>query len=420
MRRHDMEFPTWAEVDLDRFQHNLEAIRAAVGGACRILLVVKADAYGHGAVEIARHAIANGVSMLGVATLHEGIELRGAGITAPIVVLSPALLSEADEMIEHRLTPCVATLEFAERLSERCAAHQVLARVHVEVDTGMGRTGVSDGDALAFIERLVTVPNLVLEGVFTHFPDADTGSTEFTEAQLARYDAVLRDLALRKIEVPIRHAANSAGLLSVCASHRDMVRPGILAYGVYPSADAPRGVAVEGILTFKSRIVQIREHPPGRNISYGRTYQTTRWTRLAVLPVGYGHGYPWALGNRGEVLVRGKRAPIVGRVTMDLTMVDVSAIPDARVEDEVVLWGEQKGARLPISEVAERAQTIPYELLCGMGKRVVRLFLSAGAPTKVVTLIGERRELEVVESGAGPGDRRKRRRIEYKNVRREP
>jgi alanine racemase len=285
----------------------------------------------------------------------------------------------------------------------------------------MGRTGVGDGEAVAFIERLVTLPNLVLEGVFTHFPDADRGETALTEAQLARYHAVLHDLSLRKIDVPIRHAANSAGLLSVAASHLDMVRPGILAYGAYPTADVARAVKVEGILTFKSRIVQIREHAPGQNISYGCTYKTNRWTRVAVLPVGYGHGYPWALGNRGEVLIRGRRAPIVGRVTMDLTMVDVSGIPDARVEDEAVLWGEQRGARLGLIEVAERAQTIPYELLCGMGKRVVRLFLREGEPTKVVTLIGERRELEVAESGTGgAGDRRKRRRIEYKNVKRNP
>jgi len=415
-----MEFPTWAEVDLDRFRRNLEAIRAATGGTRRILLVVKADAYGHGAVEIARHAVLNGVSMLGVATLHEGIELRGAGIAAPIVVLSPSLLSEVDEIIEHRLTPCVATLPFAERLSERCQAHQVIARYHVEIDTGMGRTGVSDGEAVPFMERLGTLPNLVLEGAFTHFPDADRGDTEQTEAQLTRYHAVLRDLSLRKIDVPIRHAANSAGLLSIPASHLDMVRPGILAYGAYPNRDVSRSVKVEGILTFKTRVVQVREHPPGQSISYGCTYRTTRWTRVAVLPVGYGHGYPWALGNRGEVLVRGRRAPIVGRVTMDLTMVDVSDIPDVHLEDEVVLWGEQRGARLDLNEVAERAQTIPYELLCGMGKRVVRLFLRAGEPTKVATLIGERRELEIVETGVGAADRRKRRRVEYKNVREKP
>lgn len=415
-----MEFPTWAEVDLDRFRRNLEAIRAAIGGPRQILLVVKADAYGHGAVEIARHAVQHGVTMLGVATLHEGIELRASGVTAPIVILSPCLLSEVDEIVEHRLTPCIATLPFAERLSERCHAQQVIARYHVEIDTGMGRTGVNEGEAVPFVERLATLPNLLLEGAFTHFPDADRGDTEMTEAQLTRFHAVLRELALRKIEVPLRHAANSAGLLSLAASHLDMVRPGILAYGGYPTRDVARSVKVEGILSFKTRVVQIREHAPGQNISYGCTYRTTRWTRVAVLPVGYGHGYPWALGNRGEVLVRGKRAPIIGRVTMDLTMVDVSGIPDVHPEDEVVLWGEQRGARLDLSEVADRAQTIPYELLCGMGKRVVRLFLREGEPMKVVTLIGERREWEVVETGKGAADRRKRRRVEYKNVREKP
>jgi alanine racemase len=413
-----MRFPTWVEVDLNRFRRNLEAIQAAIGSRGRILLVVKADAYGHGAVEIARHAAASRVAMLGVATLHEGIELRSAGIDSPIVILSPGLLSEVDEMIEHRLTPCVGGLEFAERLSERCVAHQVRARIHVEVDTGMGRTGVVDSEAVAFIERVVGLANLTLEGVFTHFPDADSGRTDVTEEQLRRFDEILRGLALRKIDVPIRHAANSAGILSVRDSYLDMVRPGILAYGVYPSRAVPRTIPVEGIMTFKTRVVQIRDVPPGRYISYGRTYQASRWTRVGVLAVGYGHGYPWALSNRGEVLIRGMRAPIVGRVTMDLTMVDVSGIPDVEAEDEAVLWGEQRGAAIDLADVAERAQTIPYDLLCSMGKRVVRLFLEDGQPPKVLTLIGERQETEVVEGGGGSGSpRRRRRRVQYKNAR---
>ncbi|MGE5174865.1 MAG: alanine racemase C-terminal domain-containing protein, partial [Hyphomicrobiales bacterium] len=187
-------------------------------------------------------------------------------------------------------------------------------------------------------------------------------------------------------------------------------------YGFYPSADVPRTVPVEGIMTFKTRIVQLRDVPPGRFISYGRTYQTTRWTRVAVLAVGYGHGYPWSLSNRGEVLVRGVRAPIVGRVTMDLTMVDVTHVPDAELEDEVVLWGDQGGASLDLVEVADRAQTIPYDLLCSMGKRVVRLYRSDGQPPKVLTLIGERQELEVAEGGSGAGARKRRRRVQYRNA----
>src|SRR5712671_991317 len=412
-----MEFPTWVEVDLNRFRRNLAAIAAAIGPRRQILLVVKADAYGHGAVEIARCAVANGVSMLGVATLHEGIELRSAGVDVPIVILSPGLLSEVDEIVEHRLTPCVASLDFGQRLSDRCVAHQLLCRVHVEVDTGMGRAGVAEGDAVPFIERLIGLPNLRLEGVFTHFPDADSGRTDVSEEQLRRLGEVLHALEIRKIEVPLRHAANSAGILSVHDSYLDLVRPGILAYGFYPSRAVSHTVEVEGVMAFKTRIVQIRDVPPGRSISYGRTFQTTRWMRMAVLAVGYGHGYPWALSNRGEVLIRGRRTPIVGRITMDLTMADLKAIPEAAVEDEVVLWGEQGGHVLDLGEVAERAQTIPYDLLCNMGKRVVRLFLTDGEPVKALTLIGERQETDVMEGGGSSGPRRRRHRVQYKNSR---
>lgn len=408
-----MEFPTWVEVNLDRFARNLAAIRAAIGSETRILLVVKADAYGHGAVEIARAALLHGVAMLGVATLHEGIELRTAGIAAPIIILSPSLLSEVDEIIEHRLTPCVSNLEFAELLSRRCAAHQVISRLHVEVDTGMGRTGVSDGDAEEFIERVVAMPNLSLEGVFTHFPDADSGNTFFAEQQLRRYGEILEGLSRRNIDVPIRHVANSAGVLGVAGAALDMVRTGILAYGFYPSGRVPRTVPVEGIMAFKTRVVQLRSVAAGRYISYSRTYQTTRRTRVAVLPVGYGHGYPWLLSNRGEVLIRGRRTPIIGRVTMDLTMVDATEVPDIALGDEVVLWGDQGGARIDLTEVAGRAETIPYDLLCSMGKRVVRVFLEQGRPARVITLVGERQESESETAETG----KRSRKVTYRNAR---
>jgi len=407
-----MEFPTWAEVDLDRFARNVAAIKTAVGSGCGILLVVKADAYGHGAVEISRAAMEAGVSKLGVATLHEGIELRSAGQAAPIVILSPSLLSEVDEIIEHRLTPCVGSLEFADLLSRRCVAHEVISRIHVEVDTGMGRTGIADGDAVEFIERVSTLPNLKLEGVFTHFPDADSGNTYFAEEQLRRFQEILDALARKGIATPLRHAANSAGILAVPPSRLDMVRPGILAYGFYPSARVPRTIPVEGVMSFKSRVAQLRTVPAGRFISYGRTYQTQRTTRVGVLPVGYGHGLPWLLSNRGEVLIRGRRAPMIGRVTMDLTMVDVTEIPDAALGDEAVLWGEQGGAVITLEEVAERAETLPYEILCSMGKRVVRVFLRDGQPAKILTLVGERQESEA----GGTGTRRARK-VQYKSTR---
>lgn len=404
------EFPTWAEVDLDRFGRNIAAIQVAIGPKCSILLVVKADAYGHGAVEISRAAMEAGVSMLGVATLHEGIELRSAGLSAPIVILSPSLHSEIDEIIENRLTPCISSLEFAELLSRRCVARESISRIHVEVDTGMGRTGVSDGDAIEFLQRVSAMPHLELEGVFTHFPDADSGNTFFAEEQLGRFQEILDAMARHKIAVPIRHAANSAGILSLPKSRLDMVRPGILAYGFYPSTRVPRTIPVQGVMSFKSRVVQLRSVPSGRFISYARTYQTKRTTRVGVLPVGYGHGLPWLLSNRGEVLIRGRRAPIIGRVTMDLTMVDVTEIPDVALGDEAVLWGEQGGAAITLEEVADRAETLPYEILCSMGKRVVRIFLREGQPPKILTLIGERQESE-----AGGGGSRRARKVQYKS-----
>lgn len=409
-----MEFPTWVEVDLDRFRRNLGAIRSAIGDARRILLVVKADAYGHGAVEIAHHAIRAGVDMLGVATLHEGIELRASGVDCPIIILSPSLPGEVDEIVEHRLTPSVSSVAFAERLSARCAALQVLGRFHVEVDTGMGRTGVDDADAVDFVARVITLPNLRLEGMFTHFPDADGSRTDFTSGQVRRFEEILHALRLRNIQVPIRHAANSAGLLSVPDSCFDMVRPGILAYGFYPTPEVARTIRVDGILSFRTRVVQLREIPPGRYVSYGRTYRTTGWTRVAVLPVGYGHGYPWQLSNRGQVLFRGGRAPIVGRVTMDLTMVDATEIEDVAVGDEVILWGERGTERIALDEVAAWAGTIPYDLLCSMGKRVVRVYMEGGRPRKVLTLIGERQEVEVAEPGGAAGSKRRRRKIQYR------
>jgi len=408
-----MEFPTWAEVDLDRFGRNIAAIRSAVGPGCKILLVVKADAYGHGSVEIARAAAEAGITMFGVATLHEGIELRAAGLSSPIVILSPSLLSEVDEIVEHRLTPCVSSLEFAEILSRKSAARGTVSRIHVEVDTGMGRTGVSDGDALDFLERVVAMPHLTLEGVFTHFPDADSGNTYFAEEQLRRFQEILAALVRKGIEVPIRHAANSAGILSLPASRLDMVRPGILAYGFYPSPRVPRTVQVAGVMSFKSRVVQLRAVPAGRFISYARTYQTKRPTRVGVLPVGYGHGYPWLLSNRGDVLIRGRRAPIIGRVTMDLTMVDATEIPEIALGDEAVLFGEQGDARIALEEVAERAETIPYDILCSMGKRVVRVFQRGGHTVKVLTLVGERQESEAVE----PSGARRTRKVQYRNTR---
>jgi alanine racemase len=386
-----MPVSTWVEVDLDRFTANLRAIRALGGPGRDLLLVVKADAYGHGAVDIAEAAAAEGVAQLGVATLHEGIQLRQAGCPLPIIVLSPLLPGEIAEAVAHQLDPTVCDLAFARALSEAAVAAGRPQRVHIEVDTGMGRIGVREEDAVEFIANVTALPALRLASVFTHFPDADGDSLEFSHDQVRRFDALLERLGRSGIRPPRVHAANSAGTVNLPNSYYDWLRVGLLAYGHLPRhSRAP--VAVAPVMSFKSRLVQVRDLPAGVPVSYARTFVTSRPTRSGVVAVGYGHGYSWLLSNRGHMLVRGRPVPILGRVTMDLTMVDLTEVPEAAVGDEVVLFGEQGEASLPLEAVAEGSQTLPYEIMCTIGKRVTRIYVRGGRPIKLTTLVGESEE----------------------------
>jgi alanine racemase len=379
---------TWVEVDLDQLDANLDAIAQRIGPERRILLVVKADAYGHGAVEVAHSAEARGVRDFGVATLHEGIQLRQAGIDRNIWVLSPLLESEIPEAVAHRLEPTLPSLEFARRLSAESLAVGRATRVHVEIDTGMGRTGIDPDDALPFLTEVQKLEGLRLGSVYTHFPDADGDDESFTLAQWESFRALVMSLADHGIAPPLVHAANSAAALRFPETLGDLVRPGLAAYGLYPPN--ANGLGLHPAMTFKSRLVQIRHVPKGRSISYARTYTTQRPSVIGVVPAGYGHGYSWLCSNRGAMLVGGRRAPVTGRVTMDLTMIDLTDHPQARVGDEVVLFGAQDGAALPVEEVAAWSGTLSYEILCTIGKRVTRIYLRQGRPVKVLTLLGER------------------------------
>jgi alanine racemase len=392
-----MPVSTWVEVDLDRFAANLRAIHELIhrgrpdGNLPEILLVVKADAYGHGAVEMAEAAEREGVSQLGVATLHEGIQLRQAGCRLPIVVLSPLLTSEIGEAVAHRLDPTVCDLDFARALSGAADDRRGSLRFHVEVDTGMGRIGVREEEAESFIEQVAQLPGLRLASLYTHFPDADGEDLSFARDQVRRYEGLLARLERRGIRAPRRHAANSAGTLNLPEAHFDAVRVGLIAYGHRPH-HAASGIALEPVMSFKSRLVQVRDLPAGASVSYGRTFVTERPTRSGVVAVGYGHGYSWLLSNRGQMLVGGRRVPILGRVTMDLTMVDITEVPRAAVGDEVVLFGDQQEEALSLEEVARHSETIPYEIMCTIGKRVTRIYVRGGRPIKLTSLVGERAE----------------------------
>jgi alanine racemase len=384
-----MPVSTWVEVDLDRFAANLRAIRGHLGGTREVLLVAKADAYGHGAREMAAAAEGEGVSQLGVATLHEGLQLRLAGCALPIVCLSPLLEAEIDEAVANGIDATVADLAFARALSASAQRGHRPVRFHVEIDTGMGRIGVREDAAESFVAEVSSLPGLRFASVYTHFPDADAEDLSFALGQVARFRAIVERLAARGLRPARVHASNSAGTVNLPAAHFDLVRVGLVAYGVHPPHDAAH-LPLAPVMSLRSRLVQVRDLPAGTPISYGRSFVTSRPSRIGVIPVGYGHGYSWLLSNRGHMLVRGRRVPIVGRVTMDLTMVDLTDVPGVLVGDEVVLFGEQDGAVLRVEEVAAWSETLVYEVMCTIGKRVARLYRRGGRAVRVTTLVGER------------------------------
>jgi len=384
-----MPVSTWVEVDLDRFAANLRAIQRHIGPGREILLVAKADAYGHGAADMAAAAEREGVTQLGVATLLEGMQLRRSGSRLPIMAMSPLLPGEIPEAVEHHVDPTVCDMSFARSLSDEAVQAERAVRFHVEVDTGMGRTGVHLAEAETFLAEACALPGLRLASVYTHFPDADGSDLSYAHEQTRRFAALIARLEARGLEPPRVHASNSAGTMNLPEALFDWVRVGLAAYGLHPSRDEAH-LPLQPVMSFRSRLVQVRDLPAGANVSYARQFTTRRPTRVGVVPVGYGHGYSWLLSNRGHMLVGGRRVPILGRVTMDLTMVDVTDVPDVAVGDEVVLFGEQGGASLPVEQVAQGSETLAYEILCTIGKRVTRLYVRQDHPARVSTLIGER------------------------------
>jgi alanine racemase len=368
--------PVWAEVDLGAIRANVRALRAAVAPA-RVLAVVKADAYGHGAIPVGRAALDAGAAWLGVALVEEGVALREAGIDAPVLVLSEPVPEAAACVVAHRLTPVVYTPTGIEALAKAVAetgAPEPLP-VHLKVDTGMHRVGAATHEAAALAQQVVDHGELRLEGVCTHFAVADEPSNPYTEQQLERFDAVLRELAALGIDPGVVHTANTAGALAFPASRRDLVRVGIGLYGIAPVAELDGIVTLRPALAVKACVSYVKTLRAGSAVSYGLRYELDRDARIATVPVGYGDGVPRNLAHAGgEVLVRGRRCRIAGTVTMDQMMVDVGDLPVERGE-EVVLLGAQGGDAITASEWAQRLGTIPYEIVCGIGPRVPRRYL---------------------------------------------
>jgi alanine racemase len=382
--------PAWVEVDLDALVANIGEVRRRIGHDVRILLIVKADAYGHGAVEVAREAVRAGVHMLGVATVDEGKELRGAGLDAAILVLSPALPEEIPELLAHDLRVTVPDLEFAAALSQQAWRAGKLVPVHVEIDTGMGRSGLLPDEAVAVVARAAALPGLLLEGVYTHFPVSDT-DVEFTRRQMQVFAATVARLRAAGAAPRLVHASNTAGILNLRDADCDMVRPGGMLYGCLPDPALAVPPGLRRVMSFHARLVQVRRLPAGHGVSYGRDFVTRGDTVVGVLPVGYGHGLSRAYSGRGEVLFRGRRVPILGRITMDMTMIDLSAHDAPRVGEEVVLFGRQGEAEIGVDEIAAKTGVIGYEVLCGISKRVVRVYRRNGDVQSMRGLTGVRR-----------------------------
>lgn len=366
--------PAWAEIDLGAVVANYRAVRRHVGVPA--MAIVKEDAYGHGAVPVARALAAEGPEVFGVALSREAVELRLGGIDAPILVLGCLLPEEIDCVLEHDLTAQISDLAFAEELSRRAVAAGRRLRVHLKVDTGMGRVGVWEEEASEAAARLAAMPGLRLEGLMTHFPSSDDPeSAEFTRGQIERFQALTVWLAREGIRVRYRHAANSGACLAFPESWLDLTRPGMILYGCYPNTRCARTIPLRQAMTLKARVVLVKDVPKGRTFSYGRTFAAPRDMRVGVVPVGYGDGYFRRFSNSGRVLIHGKEARIVGRVCMDQFLVDLANAPETRVGDVAVLYGSQGDRSLGITELAEEIGTIPNVLVTALSKRVPRVYV---------------------------------------------
>ncbi len=365
--------PTLARIDLDAFGRNVRRIMRHSGTA--LLGVIKADAYGHGAVACARVLQDCGAAYAGVALAEEALELRAAGLNLPVLVLGRAPASALPALVEAEITCTLTCAEDALRLQQTAAVRGLRARAHVKVDTGMSRLGIAVEEAGAFWDTLHTCGNLEVEGLFTHFASADSGDLSFARAQAEAFSAVLRLLADRRCRPRYAHACASSGLHTMPGAFHDLVRPGIALYGgTQPCCTA---FTTEPVMQLESRIAAVRWFEAGRSISYGNTYTCPDRRRIAVLPIGYADGLPRALSNRGVFLVHGALAPITGRVCMDMTMIDVTDIPRAVEGSPAVLFGNPAlaGEACPtVNQVAELVDTIPYEILCGISRRVPRVF----------------------------------------------
>ncbi len=377
-----MEYPlAFARIDLDAIRHNIQTLKSRIPPKSKFMAVVKADGYGHGAVQVAKKALNSGGDWLGVARLEEALELRDAGIDAPILVFGYIHPDSLKTVVDKDLIATAYNLDMANTFSERATSFGKPVKLHLKIDTGMGRLGMiaKDNDnILTDIETICRLPYIEANGIYTHFAAADTPDILYTEDQIKAFTSLLSDLKKQGIEFEVRHAANSAGIINFPSSHLDMVRAGISLYGCYPSnKNEASKINLKPAMTLNSVITSVKEVPKGFNVSYAMTHQTTKKTRLASVPLGYADGFSRGFSSNGFMLVNGKKAPIVGRVCMDQIMIDVGDIPNVAPGDEVVILGTQGNKSQSAEDLAQRINTINYEIVSALTARVKKIYFDS-------------------------------------------
>jgi alanine racemase len=375
----------YVKIDLDAIGHNVDLVRRKVGSDVKILGVIKANAYGHGAPEVASY-LASRVDYFAVATVEEALQLRACGINQPILILADVPETRLAELIRNRITITVSTRRNAETLSKAASALNMNAILHIALDTGMTRIGFRYDD-IQEILRIKDLPNLTIEGIFTHYSCADMADKAYSKKQLERFGTAIYALEQQGLRIPVKHISNSAGIIEFDANHLNMVRAGILIYGLYPSDEVNPDFGLKPAMSFYARVNHVKTVEAGHGVSYGATYVTKAPTVIATLSVGYADGYPRALSGKGRVLIHGQYAPILGRVCMDQMMVDVTHIPDVVTGDFATLVGTDGNNTLSVEELADNAASFNYEFVCGIGMRVPRIYWKDGKEYKRVCCI---------------------------------
>ena len=384
-----MDKRTWAEVDLDAIAHNIREIRKITNPNAQIMAVVKADAYGHGFLEVTKTLLENGADRLAVAVLQEGKQLRSRGVTVPILILGASGEETVEDLINFDITPSVFTYDFAKALSYEAERKEKVTKIHIKIDTGMSRIGFLAGDDNEEIAneiiKISKLPYIEVEGIFSHFAASDEYDTSYTHMQFERFMDVCNKLKEKGLDIPIKHICNSAGIMMYPEMHLDMVRPGVILYGMYPSDEVDKSrLDLKPAMTLKSTVTHIKDVPAGRGVSYGREYITEGTTKIATVPIGYADGYLRKLAKEGKMIVNGTLVPIVGRICMDQCMIDVTNVNNIDRGDEVIIFGS---TGVTIDDLASWLETINYEVSCVIGKRIPRIYTRNGKAVKVLNYL---------------------------------